>query len=621
MADSKVQGQKYKEYMMQQMADKQKSHYQKEVAEAIEYIEYFDTCYGDCKIDLKYFFMSSKLAVASEFLGDKETACKYAKLIKKYFLNGKLIKIAIDDGFMTKRLYFKSCMACLDILARAGDFDSFCLALEFYRPFSEQFYYPRRDILIKLGIIQDLQDLSDGNLDILAISMPQRVGKSRIGLFFLLFYCMINVDKEKQTFATGHSSGLMKSFYDEVLMYFSDTSTYRTFEIFSGHSIARKNADYFQIDIDKPKGMPNLVFRSIDSSVTGTVEGGLFMYVDDLIKEANEVINTEIADNIWTKFNIMVLGRMKNKVPLLILGTRWGINCPITRLQEYMESDDMFELGIKLNTRFRTIGCYDENGESNFNYKYGVGFDNQYYKKLELTLKQADPALWSAMYLAEPITRIGRPFQVLEFYDKLPERKPDYRACVVDVATIVGGDCWSCPMGLFYENEKEIYIDEVVYDNKGVDTAIPKTVEMILRHNPIMCEIEEKEATKGKIELGIAARIKKMLYDNGYRCNVNSHNASGEKSKRERILTYKPDIMGIETEFGWRVYFNKNRYVKDSRYRQFVEDIKKWSEDNKAQKKQADDSIDSIAQLIRYGTKSSNSRNHINLFSPKQLGL
>ena len=80
---------------------------------------------------------------------------------------------------------------------------------------------------------------------------------------------------------------------------------------FSGHSIARKNADYFQIDIDKPKGMPNLVFRSIDSSVTGTVEGGLFMYVDDLIKEANEVINTEIADNIWTKFNIMVLGRMK----------------------------------------------------------------------------------------------------------------------------------------------------------------------------------------------------------------------------------------------------------------------------------------------------------------------
>ena len=62
----------------------------------------------------------------------------------------------------------------------------------------------------------------------------------------------------------------------------------------------------------------------------------------------------------------------------------------------------MFELGIKLNTRFRTIGCYDENGESNFNYKYGVGFDNQYYKKLELTLKQADPALWSAMYLAEP---------------------------------------------------------------------------------------------------------------------------------------------------------------------------------------------------------------------------
>ena len=55
------------------------------------------------------------------------------------------------------------------------DFDSYCLYLEFNRDPEKKFYLPRRKILKVL--VDDLQDLSEGKIDFLGISLPPRVGK------------------------------------------------------------------------------------------------------------------------------------------------------------------------------------------------------------------------------------------------------------------------------------------------------------------------------------------------------------------------------------------------------------------------------------------------------------
>ena len=63
------------------------------------------------------------------------------------------------------------------------DFDSYCLYLEWNREPQKRFYQPRRKVLMPL--VHDLQDLSDGKLDFLGISLPPRVGKSTLCIFFM----------------------------------------------------------------------------------------------------------------------------------------------------------------------------------------------------------------------------------------------------------------------------------------------------------------------------------------------------------------------------------------------------------------------------------------------------
>ena len=57
-------------------------------------------------------------------------------------------------------------------------FDCFMRALEFNRPAKEQFWMPRRSKL--LPICNDLQDMENGELDELFLSMPPRVGKTTL---------------------------------------------------------------------------------------------------------------------------------------------------------------------------------------------------------------------------------------------------------------------------------------------------------------------------------------------------------------------------------------------------------------------------------------------------------
>lgn len=62
-------------------------------------------------------------------------------------------------------------------------FESFLFYMEKNRRPKKRFYEPRRKTLHV--VVQDLQDLEDGLLDFLGISLPPRVGKSTLCIFFL----------------------------------------------------------------------------------------------------------------------------------------------------------------------------------------------------------------------------------------------------------------------------------------------------------------------------------------------------------------------------------------------------------------------------------------------------
>jgi len=539
-----------------------------------------------------------------------ELACKYAKTVTEDFIKyyykkkvyfkmlKKMYPDEIGDDLFAKKIE-PAWKDCFDIRARAFDFECYMIALEWNRKEQDRFYLPRRECLRnledingqKVDLVADYQDLLDGKLDILTVSLPQRVGKSRLSLFFLSMYCFKNL--KNSIVGIGHSAGLVGTFYEEILMYFTTPKDYRVFEIFKGHLVGKNNAEKGTINIDKQLGIPSFTFRSIDGNITGQTDASLLNYVDDLIKDQSEIINKRIADNIWSKFNNLVLGRAKQDIPLLFVGTLWGDNCPLTRLIVEYKNDN------NPKHRFRQFAWCNSKLESQFDYQYKVGFNTRHFKKLERTMKRADLALWNAMYMGKPIPREGRPFNILQYYIDLPEEKPDFVCAFVDVAVAEGGDKYSMPIGNVYEGTKSIYIHDVIYSNRGTDYTIPRTVDKIKQHNIEKVEFEEKEGAVGKkVNFGIASKVDELLRKDNYRCDIGNHSGSGLKSKLSRILSTANEILGIETDFGYKIYYlDEELRVGNMEYNDFIDCVRNFSE---VIVKQEDDAPDSLSGLISY---------------------
>ena len=87
-------------------------------------------------------------------------------------MTAKLVKQSDDPHLIAK--FFELNKKTYLYMAQ-DDFDSYCVYLEWNREPQKKFYLPRRKVLYP--IVQDLQDLADGKIDFLGVSMPPRTGK------------------------------------------------------------------------------------------------------------------------------------------------------------------------------------------------------------------------------------------------------------------------------------------------------------------------------------------------------------------------------------------------------------------------------------------------------------
>lgn len=61
------------------------------------------------------------------------------------------------------------------LYAAPGNFDDYMMYIEWDRDIDKKFWLPRRSIL--LPVVKDIQNLVDGELDLLSISLPPGTGK------------------------------------------------------------------------------------------------------------------------------------------------------------------------------------------------------------------------------------------------------------------------------------------------------------------------------------------------------------------------------------------------------------------------------------------------------------
>lgn len=441
---------------------------------------------------------------------------------------------------------------------------------------------------------------------------------STIGLF--LQAQLGGMCPDESILASGHTTGLIDSFYDEMMNLITDEE-YRYNKIFPNNKIVDKSSEYHFIDLNKKKRFHTYNYISIETGGTGKVQAERLLYCDDLVKDVEQANNPDRLEKLYHNYTSTIKDRKIERLckdgvyrpcPEIHINTPWSLYDVTSRVVENAKLDGNMD-----RVRIISIPCYDEYGESNFLYDYGKGFSKKYYHDMELA---EDPVIFSAKYLMTPVERDGLVFNRdnVCFYHDLPGDEPDKVVAYADV-THGGDDFFSMPIGYVYECE--VYIEDVLFINKfgGDDKSRPLVRDMIIKHKVTRAGVEKNNGGDFYSTL-----IKKDLLDKQYRCHITEHNAPTNKAKRDRILACQSDIMGISTEKGtYRIYFKHPDEIKGNKqYQMAMQNLFKWNQNITDQRKQHDDFPDSLAGLITnvLGGKSTSGKARSNITADK-LGI
>ena len=370
---------------------------------------------------------------------------------------------------------------------------------------------------------------------------------------------------------SGHSDKLTNGFYGEVLSIITDPVTYNWGKIFPDVQLVDKSAKDESVDLNRKKRFPTLTCRSIGGTLTGAVEigeGGV-LYSDDLIEDLEESLNVERLNNKYDAYLNQLKDRKKQGALELMVGTRWNVLDPLGRIQNQYANNPKY--------RFRVIPAVDENGHSNFNYDYGVGFDDAYYADMKASI---DDATWWAKYMGKPYVREGLLFpsdELRYFNGVLPDGEPDRKLMVMDIAW-GGGDFTACPIAYVYGDA--VFIPDLVFNNGDKTLTRPEVVGKIIQHK---INVVRGEANNGGDEY--CDVVDSQLRQQGYHCSVRSQRAPSGQSKLSRIIQYAPDIK--------RFYFLDEKH-QSKEYKAFMEQLTMFTQLGKVPN---DDAPDSLAQL------------------------
>ena len=454
-------------------------------------------------------------------------------------------------------------------------FDHYMQALEYNRPPAQRFYMPRREVLY--NDVMAMQALADDELDELFLSKPPRTGKTQLTTLFVTW--LIARDSEKSNLYVSYSDPLTQSFYNGILEIITDKDTYNWQDIFPDSKIADKNAKFETLNIDRAKKYSSLTCRSLYGTLNGSCDSNGVIIADDLLSGIEEAINPARLTTAWNTVENNMLTRSANgKAKILWMGTRWSLQDPIGRRLTLLKTDPKFE-----SVRYKEINipALNEKDESNFMFKYGLGFTTDYYLQRRASFeKNNDLASWSAQYQGEPIEREGTLFEpdgFMYYNGQLPDKTPDRIFMAVDPA-FGGGDFLSAP--IIYQYGEEFYVHDVVFSSGEKNVTQPLIASKARANKVQHIRFEATKATKPYVE-GVA----KELDDIKYHCTITTKAAPNNSTKEQRIFSKAPDI---------RQYFifrDASHRRKD--YNMFMQQVFSYKI---AGRNAHDDAVDSLAQ-------------------------
>lgn len=498
--------------------------------------------------------------------------------LRRYIVKG-LKKCRNEDVENFYALYKKSLL-----FDAPHNFDSYLLYLEINRKPEERFYQPRRKVL--KDVADALQALTDDELDELFISMPPRVGKTSILMFYVTW--LIGRNSEASNLYSAYSDTITKAFYSGVLEIITDPVTYLWADVFPEANIAQTNAADETINIDRKKRYPSLTCRSLYGTLNGACDCNGVLISDDLIGGIEEALNKDRLVSAWSKVDNNLIPRAKEKAKILWCGTRWSMIDPAGLRMELLQNDDRFK---SRRVKYINLSALDENDESQFDYDYGVGFSTEFYQQRRASFERNnDMASWLAQYMGQPIEREGAlftPNELRYFNGELPYGEPDRIFMAVDPA-FGGGDFVASPV--CYQYGEDIFVPAVVYDDGDKKITQPLLANTVIRHSVQAMQIEANKSTESYKE-GVESLLKKQKY----RLNITTKSAPTDKAKDQRIFDKAPDIRE-------RMIFLEDG-KRDRAYSLFMQNVFSFKMFAKNKHDDAPDSLAMAIDMTRFTTR------------------
>ena len=470
--------------------------------------------------------------------------------------------------------FYEQWRRCL-LFEAPHDFDSFMTYIELDRKPEKRFYAPRKHYLRPM--VQGFQDVLDGKLRLLTISMPKRAGKSQTGINFVNM--LSGKFPDRSTLMEGTGDDLVKSFYNGCLEYLTVPNEYLFYDVFPDARLIQTNADSKTINLKSKSRFPTIMCRSIDARQVGLSEATNVLYLDDCVEGREEAKNRQRLDDKWEVISGDIMGRAIEGTPMVFTGTRYSLYDPIGRVQEHAQREGWAWRAIEIPALDLVTD------ESNYEYeREGKKVFTTAYFREQRELLSAEQ--FESEFQQQPFEAKGLLFNKdeLNYFFELPkDRDPDTIIAVGDTAES-GSDSTSMPVAMIYGNA--VYIVDVVFDDSPAEVTKPECAKCLIENKVASAVFESNNAGQY-----YARDVDQIIRERGYSVGIRTKRTISNKQTR---IEFASD--NIKKNFYFK---HPSTYKRGSQYWNFMKEVTTYTRSGKVPHDDAPDSLSLLENEIR----------------------
>lgn len=490
-------------------------------------------------------------------------------------LNKELLTLSADQvrhGGGVK--FYEQWRRCL-LFEAPHDFDSFMTYIELDRKPEKRFYAPRKHYLRPM--VQGFQDVLDGKLRLLTISMPKRAGKSQTGINFVNM--LSGKFPDRSTLMEGTGDDLVKSFYNGCLEYLTVPNEYLFYDVFPDARLVQTNADTKTVNLKRKSRFPTIMCRSIDARQVGLSEATNVLYLDDCVEGREEAKNRQRLDDKWEVISGDIMGRAIEGTPMVFTGTRYSLYDPIGRVQEHAQREGWAWRAIEIPALDLVTD------ESNYEYeREGKKVFTTAYFREQRELLSAEQ--FESEFQQQPFEAKGLLFNKdeLNYFFELPkDRDPDTVIAVCDTAES-GSD--STAMVILKLYGEDVFVDDVVFDDSPADITKPQCAKKLVEHK-VSTAVFESNNAGAYYSRDVDALVKSL----GGSVSIRTKRTISNKQTR---IEFASD--GIKKRFYFK---DQSTYKRGSQYWNFMKEVTTYTRSGKVPHDDAPDVLSLAENELR----------------------